>query len=193
MLLRAFARLFTFVLLSALAALGLAVAVFALGSSGDLSLPGLAALIGLPDLEGRAGELLDAVEANGPIAVGSALGGLAAIALGVLLLIGALAPTRERVLQLAHNDHGRLEARRRAVGHVASTLVDQQRGVNTSRVRVRPRRNGQGGKIVVRADHPASVDPKEVKRQATSALAPLATAFGLKARVKPHLDSGRVQ
>lgn len=190
-LLRAIVRLLTFVLLAGLAVAGLAVAVFSLGGSGDLSLPGLAKLIALPDLEAKAGELLDAVEADGPIALGSGLAGLAAVALGVLLLIGALAPARERLVRLGENDGGRLEARRRALGQVASSLVEQQRGVNASRVRVRPSRSGQGGKIVLRAGHPASADSGEVERQATSALAPLTKPFGLKARVKSRLDSGR--
>lgn len=191
MLLRAFARLFAFVLLAALAAAGLAVAVFSLGGSGDLSLPGLADLIALPDLEAEAGELLGAVEADGPIALRSGLAGLAAVALGVLLLIGALAPAREPTLLLEANDEGRLEARRRAFGQVASALVEQQRGVNASRVRVRPRRTRRGGRIVLRARHPASADSDEVERQTTSALTPLTKPFDLKPRVRAHPDSGR--
>jgi len=190
-LLRAVARLLTFVLLAVLAAAGLAVAVFSLGGSGDFSLPGLADLVALPDLEAQAGELLGALEADGSIALRAALGGLAALVLGVLLLIGALAPTRERLLRLDENSEGRLEARRRALGDIASTLVEQQRGVNTSRVKVRPHRNGQGGRIVLRAGHPASADPDEVQRQATSALDPLTKPFDLKTRVKPHHDTGR--
>ncbi len=190
-LLRAFARLFAFGLLAALAVAGLAVAVFSLGGSGDLSLPGLADLIALPDLEAEAGELLGAVEADGPIALRSGLAGLAAVALGVLLLIGALAPARERTLKLGENDKGRLEARRRAFGQVASALVEQQRGVNASRVRVRPHRTGQGGRIVLRARHPASADSVEVERQATSALTPLIQPFDLKSRVRARPDSGR--
>lgn len=194
MLLRAVARLFTFALLAVVAAVGAAVAVFSLGTSGDLSLSGLADLIALPDLEARVAELLDALEADGPIAVRSGLAGLAAVALGALLLVGALAPTRERLLQLEENTQGRLEARRRALGEIARTLVEQQRGVNASRVKVRPARNGRGGRIVLRAGHPAGADPDEVKREVASALAPVTKPFDLKARVKPHCDSGgRVQ
>lgn len=190
-LLRAFARLFAFVLLAALAVAGLAVAVFSLGASGDLSLPGLADLIALPGLEADTGELLGAVEAGGPIALRSGLAGLAAVALGVMLLIGALAPARERTLQLEENDEGRLEARRRAFGQLAGALVEQQRGVNARRVRVRPARNGRGGRIVLRALHPASADSDEVERQATSALAPLIEPFALDSRVRARVDSRR--
>ncbi len=191
LLLRALARLFTFVLLAVLAAVGAAVAVFSLGASGDLSLPGLADLVALPDLDDDVGGLLGALEADGPIAFRTGLAGLAALVLGVLLLIGALAPTRERLLRLEENDEGRLEARRRALGEVASTLIEQQRGVSASRVKVRPHRNGQGGRIRLRAEHPASANADEVKRQATSALAPLTKPFDLKTRVKSHHDSGR--
>lgn len=190
-LLRALARLVTFLLLAVVAVAGLAVAVSSIGSSGDLSLPGLADLIRLPDLETQAGDLFDAVEADGGVALRSALAGLAAVALGLLLLVGALAPSRERTVQLGENPEGRLEARRRALGQVASTLVEQQRGVNATRVKVKPDRTGRGGRIVLRAGHPASANPDEVERQATSALAPLTEPFKLKTRVKPHLDSDR--
>ena len=47
----------------------------------------------------------------------------------------------------------------------------------------------EGDLLLVR--HQASADSGEVERQATSALAPLTKPFGLKARVKSRLDSGR--
>jgi len=92
LLLRALARLVTFLLLLALAIVGLAVAV--------LGLSWLAELVGLPTLEKEAGRLLGAVEADGSVAVVSALSGLGAMVLGVLLLIGALTPRRERLVVL---------------------------------------------------------------------------------------------
>ncbi|MEJ7789309.1 MAG: hypothetical protein WKF29_05435 [Thermoleophilaceae bacterium] len=185
-LLRALVRLLTFLVLVALAAAGLAAAVFSIGGSGDLSLPGLADLLRLPALETEVGSLLD-----DPVEFTSGLAGLAAILLGALLLIGALAPARERLLLLRASQEGKLQARRRAFGQVASTIVEQNRAVSGVKVKVRPSRRGRGGRMSVRAMHPASADPAEIRRAADAALTPLAEAFELQARVRPHLDGGR--
>lgn len=193
LLLRGLARLVTFVLLIALAATGLAVAIFSLGGSGDLSIPGLANLVGLSDLEENAGRLLGVVEADGSIALRSALAGLGAVAAGVLLLVGASAPARERLLVLdKKNDEGTLAARRRALSQVAGALVEQTRGVTAAdKVRLRPSRGERGGKLSIRAVHPASADASQIKRDATASLDPL-KGFELKTRVRPGLGgSGR--
>lgn len=186
-LLRALARLVTFLLLVALAAGGLAVAVFSLGGSGDLSLPGLAKLVGLPGLEDDAGRLLGALEADGSIAVRSGLAGLGAIVLGVLLVVGALAPARERLLVLDRGDGGTIAARRRALSEVAGALVEQARGVTASKVKLRPSRRERGGKLSIRAAHSATAEAERVEREASAALEPITKAFELKTRVRPEL------
>ena len=192
LLFRALARLVTFVLLFTLAATGLAVAIFSLGGSGDLSIPGLANLVGLSDLEENTGRLLGVVEADGSIALRSGLAGLGAVAAGVLLLVGASTPARERLLVLDKNDEGTLAARRRALSQVAGALVEQTRGVTAAdKVRLRPSRGERGGKLSIRAVHSASADPSQIKRDATASLDPL-KAFELKTLVRPGLGgSGR--
>lgn len=190
-LLRALVRLVTFVLLVALAVAGLATAIFSLGGSGDLSIPGLADLAGLPELEDETGRLLGALEADGSIALRSALAGLAAIALGVLLLVGALAPARERLLVLDKRDEGTLAARRRPLSQAAGTLVEQPRGVSAAKVKLRPSRGERGGTITIKAAHPATADPAQIEREATAAVGPLAEAFELRTRVRPRRDAGR--
>lgn len=186
-LLRALARLVTFVLLVALAAIGLATAIFALGGSGDLSIPGLASLGGLPELEDQAGRLLGAVEADGSIAVLSALAGLGSAALGVLLLVGALAPTRERLVVLEKSDEGTLAARRRPLTQAARALVEQTRGVTASKVKLRPRRGERGGKLSIRVAHSSASDPSRIADEATASVGQLEKAFELKTRVRPRL------
>lgn len=196
LLLRTLTRLITFLLLLALAVFGGAVAVFSIGGgSGTFSLPGLAELIGLPVLRDDAGMLLRAVEAGGPIALVTALAALGAIVVGLLLLIGAFAPRRERLVVLEQDDSGTLAARRRPLARAAAALAEGTRGVTATRVRVRPRRRGRGGKLRVRASHPRTADPDQVRTAATSALEPLTGAFGLKATVEPKLGEAgqRVQ
>jgi hypothetical protein len=193
---RILARLLTFVLLVVLALAGAAVAVFSIGGgSGTFSLPGLADLVGLPALRDRVGDLLAAVEGGGGIATVTALSALGAVLLGLLMLIGTFAPRRERLVVLEQDDQGRLAARRRAIGHVASALAQQTRGVTATKVKVRPKRRARGGKLRVKASHPRTADPAQVRTETQSSLEPLTGAFGLSATVDPELGKAgkRVQ
>ncbi len=185
-LLRAVARLVTFILLLALAAVGLATAIFSVGGSGDLSIPGLASMVGLPGLEEEVGRLLDAVEADGSIALLSALGGLGAAVLGVLLLVGALAPARERLVVLLTGEKGTLAARRRPLGQVVRALVEQTRGVTASKVKLRPSRGERGGRLSIQAAYSTRSEPDRIAQDTTSSVDPLATAFELRTRVRPR-------
>jgi hypothetical protein len=192
LLLRAATRLVTFVLLTILAACGLAIAIFSIGSSrtGDFSLPGLARLVHLGDLRDQVGELLDDLAANGPVAGIAALCGLGAVALGLLLLVGALWPRRERMVILERSGEGTLAARRRVLGRVAGALAEQTRGVTATKVKVAPGRR-RGGRLVVRADHSRSQEPRDVRQRTQLALAPLTEPFRLRARVHPRLGRRR--
>jgi hypothetical protein len=188
LLLRAIVRLVTFVLLVVLAVSGLAIAVFSIGGSrtGDFNLPGLARLVHLSDLRDQVGELLHDLEGPGSVAGITALCGLAALALGLLLLVGALWPRRERLVILQRSEGGTLAARRRVLGRVAGTLVEQTRGVTATKVKVRPGRQ-RGGRLAVRADHSRTQQSQDVRQRTQLALAPLTEAFGLRARITPRL------
>jgi hypothetical protein len=192
LLLRALARLVAFVLLAGLAACGAAVAIFSVGPSrtGDFSLPGLARLADLGGLRRRVGELLSDLAGPGPVAAIAVLCGLGALALGLLLLLGALWPPRERLVILERGEQGTLAARRRALGRAAGALAEQAQGVTASKVRVRPGRR-RGGRLAVRATHSRAQAPEDVRRGAILALAPLTGAFGLHARVQARLGQHR--
>lgn len=195
LLLRTLTRLVTFLLLLAIAIAGGAVAVFAIGGgTGTFSLPGLAELVGLHVLRDEVGALLQTVE-GGRIDVVPALGALGAILLGLLLIAGAFAPRRERLVVLDQGESGTLAARRRALARAAAALAEGTRGVTASRVRVKPRHRARGGKVRVRASHPRTADPEKVRTAAQSSLEPLTGAFGLKAKVEPKLGEAgqRVQ
>ena len=93
---RILTRLVGIALLTLLAVGGAAAAVFCIsGGHGTLSLPALAGDIHLPQLRGDIGAFLNQVGAHGSIAVVAGLAGLAAVALGLLLLAGAWLPTRQ--------------------------------------------------------------------------------------------------
>jgi hypothetical protein len=190
--LRAIARLVTFVLLVVLTVCGLAIAIFSIGGSrtGDFNLPGLSRLVHLGDLRDQVGELLRDLAGPGPVAGITALCGLAAVVLGLLLLAGALWPRRERLVILQRSEEGTLAARRRVLARVATALVEQTRGVTATKVKVKPGRR-RGGRVVVRADHSHAQQPQDVRRGTQIALSPLTDPFGLRARITPRLGQGR--
>lgn len=192
LLLRAVVRLVTFLLLAVLAACGLAIAIFSIGWSrtGDFSLPGLTRLVHLGNLRQEVGELLHDLAGPGPVAGITVLCGLGAIAVGLLLLVGALWPRRERLVILDRSAEGTLAARRRVLARVASALAEQTHGVTATRVRVSPGRR-RGGRLAVRADHSRTQKPRDVRQRTQLALAPLTDAFGLRARVQPRLGQSR--
>ena len=143
---RLLARLVGTVLLVVLAVGGIAVAVFSIqGSEQTLSLPHLASLLELGAFRDTVGGWFESLEAAGPDAALAALCGLAAIALGVLLVVGAVLPGRDRLLTLDEDDDGRLAAQRRPTQKALETLAERPGDVLAAKARVRPRRSGKGG------------------------------------------------
>lgn len=194
LILRAIARLIALLLLIALALLGLATAIFSIqGDARALSLPTLARHFHLPQLRELVDDFVSHLEAGGPVAWVSVGGGAAAIALGMLLLIGALAPRRERLVVLEQKGKARLAARRRPLAQIAGGLVEQVRGVTDERTRVRPRRVGRGGRLKVSAYHSRAFPSPEIERRASAAVTQLADAFSLKLRVRARQGEGKAR
>lgn len=194
LLFRVLGRLVAFVLLLALTLLGLATAVFAIqGDRRALSLPTLARHLQLPQLRELVDDFLSHLETGGPAAWVSVGGGAAAIALGVLLLVGALAPRRERLVVLEENGGARLAARRRPLAQIAANLVEQVRGVTDERTRVRPRRVGHGGRLKISVRHGRTVASPEIEQRASAAVAPLADDFSLRLRLRARRGEGKAR
>jgi hypothetical protein len=187
--LRAFAYLVGFVVLLALALAGLAAAIFSIqGDGGTLTLTRLAEILGLPEARDAVGDFLGRLEAPGPVAVLALLGGLAAMAVGLALIAGALAPARGRELALGDRDGGRLAVRRGPLRDAAELLGGQARGVTGVRARVRPRPRGR---LRVRADRRRDADDGEVRAAVEERLRPLAEPFGLGTDVEVRSGEGR--
>lgn len=192
LLARALVRLFTFLLLLALAVAGIVIAVFCIGT-GDTgaSLGGLAGLLDLSSPRDTVGNWLDRIEQSGPVAVRAALGGLAAILIGLLLLAGLLVPTRERLLILTKSGSGTLAARRRPLSQAATALVEQVRGVTAARVHVRPGRRS-GGRLAVRASRTRPAETRQLQAAVRDRLTPLTGPFKLKTRLNVTRRGSRV-
>lgn len=188
LLCRALAGLVGTVLLAALAIAGLAVAAFSLGSGdGTWSLPGLAGLVGLPELRDTVGAFLDDLEAGGSADAVAALAGVGAVLLAVILLTGALVPRRERLLVFSRDSEGTLAARRGALGNAAEALAEQPRDVMAAKARVRPHRSRAGGRLHLRVDHAKTADSKQVRRAVSERIDSLVDATSLRARVSDRV------
>lgn len=180
---RLLARVVGFVLLVALAAAGILLAVFCIGTgTHGPSLGDLARLFSLGFVRDAVGDWLARMEASGSVAVIAGLCGLGAMALGLLLIAGVLVPRRERLVELSADERGRLAARRRPLAQIATVLVEQVRGVTEARVRVRPFRR-TGGRLAVRASRTPRADAGEVRGAVSEQLESLTEPFRLKARV----------
>ncbi len=180
LLARLLVRVVGFIALLALAVAGLALAVFSIGTgTTGPSLGRLARLLHLSSLRDTVGTWLGQLEASGSVAVIAGLCGLGAIVLGLLLLIGVLAPRRERLVTLSSGEAGTLFARRHPLAQLATTLVEQARGVTQARVRVRSSRRA-GGRLGVRAVRTRPTDPQKVQDAVSEQLRVLTGPFKLK-------------
>ena len=190
---RGLVRLVGFVALLALAAAGLALAVFSIGTgTSGLSLGHLAKLLHLASLRGTVGHWLGQLEAHGSVAVVALACGVGGILLGLLLLAGVLVPRRERLVTLSRGEPGKLAARRRPLAQAGTTLVERAQGVTKARVRVRPKRT-TGGRLSVRASHTRRADPAQMQAAVHEALGGLTGPFNLKARLKLRRRDRRVE
>jgi hypothetical protein len=190
---RILARVVGFVVLVMLAAAGLLLAVFCIGTgTHGPSLGGLARLLLLPSVRDTVGHWLARMEEPGSDAVIAGLCGLGAIALGLLLIAGVLVPRRERLVQLTEDEQGKLAARRRPLAQVATALVEQVRGVTKARVKVRSFR-ATGGRLSVRASRTRRADADEVRSAVSEQLESLTQPFKLKARVDVPRRGARVE
>lgn len=184
LVLRALARLVTFLLLVVLAAAGLCVAVFSLqGGDDPLSLANLAELLRLPGLRDDVGDYLSQLEADGPLATVSALAGAAAVLVSVLLLVGALALRRERMLVLDEGDEGRIVARPKAFEQLAAVAAEES-GATRARAKLHVRRGGHAGRLDLSLAQPRTERPPDVEQRASTALAPLVTPFRVEPRIR---------
>lgn len=192
-LVRLLARVIGLLVLLALAAAGILLAVFCIGTgTHGPSLGGLARLFSLNVVRDNVGHWLHRLAAPGSVAVIAGLCGLGAMAVGLLLIAGILVPRRERLVELASGKEGRLAARRRALALVATSLVEQVRGVTEARVRVRPFR-WTGGRLKVRASRSRDADSGAVRGAVRDQLESLTQPFRLRVRVDVQRRGARAE
>lgn len=146
-------------------------------------------LVGLGTIHHKAGSLLHALAAPGSVALLSLLGGLGAMLLGLVLLVGLFGRSRERLAILdSGGKEGRLAARRRPLRDMLVALARQARGATAvKRPRLAPSRHGRGGRVKLKVARASIAEPSDVQRAVDEAVAPLSEPFGLKSRVQVSL------
>ena len=176
LLLRALVRLLGFLLLIALALVGLGFALAALlGDELGVQLEGSAVSDWLERLEGDGTQVPEAVIGGGMVL------------LGLLLLVGALAPRRERRAVLQEGEHGTLDARQRPLAQMFTALAERAHGVTHAKAKLRLGRRAHQGRLVLRAERPRTMQSDAVREAVRSDVSELAGAFGLKTRVQAPL------
>ncbi|MBJ7471377.1 MAG: hypothetical protein JHD16_08735 [Solirubrobacteraceae bacterium] len=182
---RALTRLIALIVLPVL---GIAAAVAAVAAIvGGATARSLAEAAMLTDAWRQVGDFLDQTAPSGGSTVVLAAAG--AVLGGVVLLIGALAPARERELTL--DGDRELTIRRRALQGAAASLAGSVRDTTGAKVRVRTRRLRGGGRLRVRATQTPRGESSQITHTLAERVRPLATAFSLRLRVRSRTGTTR--
>ena len=189
MLLRALARLLEALLMLAIAALGIGIGLYCLSGLISIGSARPDRLLHLPVVRRHVGRYLQQIVAPGSTATLALLGGVAAVIIGLALLIGLLGSRRERLIVIDDDDdRGGLYARPRTVTQMVRTLIESTPGVTgVRRPRVRLRRNGLRGSVNVNAQRGADPDLETVANSLHARLDPLAESLHLKPNVRVKL------
>jgi hypothetical protein len=190
LLLRVLARIAAIALMIILALAGLALALFCLDGFIRLGSARPDRLLHLAVVRDHVGRFLHQVSAPGPAAGLALLCGIGAVVLGIVLMVGVLAPRRQRLILLEREGpEGRLAARPAPLRDMASALAASAPGA-TAVARPRLRRGGRlrPSRLTLTATRSRTQDAQQVERAIGERLHPLTEPFGVHSRV--HVRSG---
>ena len=184
-LLRMFAQLIGMLLALALALVCLGVALYCL--DGLISLGSIRPdrLLHLPDVRQHVGHFLAQIAAAGSTADLALAGGVVAVLVGVVLLIGTLRSSRERLVVLDSTDDGVLAAQPRTLRAMVQALAEQASGATSiKRPRLKLSRRGTRGRLMVAASRTRTSDASEVESAIDRLIEPISGPFHLRTRVQ---------
>lgn len=189
LLLRGLTRLVGMLWMILLALFGLGVAVYCLDGFISLGSARPDRLAHLPDVRRHIGRFLSQIAASGPTAALALLGGLAAMALGLSLLVGLLRSRRERMVVLERDgDSGILAAKPGTLRAMARALAEQAAGATSvKRPRLSLSRRGRRGRLRVIASRAHTSDAREVQHAIAEQLEPISGPFHLRPRILVRL------
>lgn len=188
LLLRGLARLIGMLWMLALALLGLSIAVYCVDGFISLGSARPDRLLGLTGVRRHVGRFLVQIGLPGPTAALGLLCGLAAIVIGLVLLLGTLRSRKERLVVLERDASGTLAAKPRTLGAMARAMAERAPGATSiTRPRLKLSRRGNRGRLKVTASRARTSDPREVQNAITACLEPISDPFSLKPRVRVRL------
>jgi hypothetical protein len=196
-MLRALVRLLGAAWMVVLALAGLGLAFYCLDGLISLGSVRPDRLLSLTSARRGVGHFLTQVSSPGVTAALALLCGLGAMALGGLIILGLLAPRRQRLAILERDASGATVAARPGVlRDMARALAEQTEGATSvKRPRLRLSRRGQGGQLRISAARARSEDHADLARALEDRLTPISEPFDLRARVstQPGRSGDRVQ
>ncbi len=193
LIVRPLARLVGAVWMIVIALFGLAVALYCLDGLIKLGSARPDRLAHSQRLSRHVGRFLEQISAAGSTAWLAVLCGLGAMAIGLLLLVGTVRSSRQRLAVLeSDSSTGTVAARPRVLGEMTRDLAEQTKGATrVKRPRVSLSRSGRRGRLKLRSARTRTSDPKAVKQAVTDAVGPVSEPFSLKPRVSVRLSDGR--
>ena len=194
LLLKALVRLVELLLISALALVGLGVGLYCFSGLISLGSARPDRLLHLPVVRAHVGHFLAQLAAPGPTAILALLCGLAAVAVGVGLLVGLLGSRRERLLVVedGQGDTGGLYVRQRAVSRMVRNETEHTLGVTAAkRPKVRLARSGHHGRVKVLAARGAHPDAATVDDAVHERVDPVLEPLGLRGDIRVRLEEPR--
>ena len=184
-LLRALARAIGTALMLALALVCLGVALYCLDALISLGSIRPDRLLHLPTVRRHVGHFLAQLAAPGSTAALALAGGVVAVLIGLVLLIGVLRSGKERLLLIDQGSDGTLAARPRTVRMMAQALAEQASGATSiKRPKLKLSRRGTRGRMTVNAASTPTSDQGQVRAAVTEQLKPLTEPFHLRTRVR---------
>jgi hypothetical protein len=193
LVIRPLARLVGTIWMIVIALFGLAVSLYCVDGLVKLGSARPDRLVHSQRLSRHVGRFLEQVTAPGSTAWLAVLCGLGAMAIGLLLLVGTVRSSRQRLAVLeSDSSTGMVAARPRVLGEMTRDLAAQTEGATrVKRPRLSLARSGRRGRLKVRSARTRTSDPKVVRRAVTEAVAPVSDPFSLKPRVSVRLSDGR--
>jgi hypothetical protein len=194
LLLKALARLVELLLMAAIALVGLGVGLYCFSLLISLGSARPDRLLHLPVVRAHVGHFLAQLAMPGPTATLALLGGIAAVAIGIGLLVGLLGSRRERLLVVEDgpSGDGGLYVRQRILSRMVRAETVLAPGVTAvKRPKVRLARSGRSGRVKVLAARGADPDPGTVDAAVHERVDPVLEPLGLRGDVRVRLDEPR--
>jgi len=188
LLVRVMSRLVGMLWMLTLALAGLGITVYCLDGFISLGSARPDRLLGLTGVRHHVGRFLAQIALPGPTAALGLLCGVAAVLIGLVLLVGTLRSRNERLVVLERDASGTLAAKSRTLGAMARAMAEQAPGAtNVTRPRLKLSRRGNRGRLKLTASRTRTSDPSEVQNAIHARLEPISKPFALKPRIRVRL------